>query len=157
MAESESNEAKEKMKKERLIDKDYLRLSRRKGEGNLSDEGKGNALSSGKESVQRRGQVTVRDQFASMGRGNRERMVVRWSEKSIRKGVRMNQRETVAMKTVNRGKLQRDRGMTRKSRSTEGSNANSVQSHVKTAKCKTFCKKKRAREKNEWESNDMVW
>ena len=105
---NEQNESKEKMKKQRLTDKDYLRLSRTKEEESESVGDQKPAASGAK----RRGQVTVRDQLASMGRSNRERILMRWSEKSIRSTMRGS--GSMGIKTVNKGKLQRDRGVTRK-------------------------------------------
>jgi hypothetical protein len=96
------------MKKQRLVEKDYTRLSRKKG---------GEAKKGKRHQKARESQVTVQDQFASMGRTDRERVLRRWSEKSIRKrsGYMYVKRESnQRRKSVNRGKLERDRGITRK-------------------------------------------
>jgi hypothetical protein len=101
------------MKKSRLVEKDYTRLGRKSG----------GEVKKGKSSKKSVGglDVTVYDEFASMGRKERERVRRRWSEKSIlRGGNSLGQRSgskresNQGKKTVNRGKLERDRGITRK-------------------------------------------
>lgn len=107
---NEKNESKEKMKKQRLTDKDYRRLSRTKEEKKES-EGAWKREGSG---ANRRGQVTVRDQWRSMGRSNRERILMRWSEQSVRSTRNGMVKESMGLKTVKKSQLQRDRGVTRK-------------------------------------------
>jgi len=96
------------MKKQRLVEKDYSRLSRTKGE----EAKKGTSHHAG------RSQVSVLDQFVQCGgkqeTKERERLVRRWSEKSIQEELRRSgwkRGGNQVRKIVNRGKWERDRGL----------------------------------------------
>jgi len=97
------------MKKQRLVEKDYSRLSRTKGiDGKKRQGSQGNSNSVGTE-------VSVLEEFEQIGtKQERERLLRRWSPKSIRQEARsmgwkpgLNQ----VRKSVNRGKFERDRGL----------------------------------------------
>jgi hypothetical protein len=107
------------MKKQKLVEKDYSRLLRKGKEE--SNEENGRLPKQGGESVngKRRGEVTVKDHLASMGMADRERLLVRGSEHSILRdqaSMATRKRESVGRKTMNRGKLQRDRNRVRSKR-----------------------------------------